>query len=228
VIRWRAPGPYVVGFTTREGGVSTGEHRSLNLGSRFDDPGRIAENRRLACGWLGLDPELLAINSQRHTAVVNRAQARGRGEVGDALWSDEPGVPLLALGADCVPIAIVAASGAPKLAVVHAGWRGIAGGVIEAAVGALGAEWTAAVVGPSIGPCCYEVGPEVASRFDQDLTHGGILDLWQASERALGRAGVTSIERLDLCTRCNPGRFFSYRRTGAPHGAQGVIGAFAA
>jgi polyphenol oxidase len=228
VIRWEAPGPYVVGFTSREGGVSTGAYASLNLGARADEPGRIAENRRLACDELGLDAGRLAVNRQRHTATVNRARPGGPVEVGDALWSDEPGVPLLALGADCVPIAIVATSGSPRLAVVHAGWRGLAGGVIAAAVEALGPGDKAAMVGPSIGPCCYEVGPEVSARFDPDLTNEGILDLWEASRRVLDRAGVGSVERLDLCTRCNPDRFFSYRRTGAPHGAQGVIGAVGA
>jgi polyphenol oxidase len=225
VIRWEAPGPYVVGFTSRDGGVSTGAYASLNLGARADEPARIAENRRLACEALGLDAAGLVVNRQRHTTTVNRARPGGPIEVGDALWSGEPGVPLLALGADCVPIAIVAVTGPPRLAVVHAGWRGLAGGVISAAVDALGPGATAAIVGPSIGPCCYEVGPEVSAQFDSDLTSEGILDLWEASRRALERAGVGSVERLDLCTHCNPERFFSYRRTGAPHGAQGVIGA---
>ena len=134
---------------------------------------------------------------------------------------------MLALAADCVPIAIVAASGPPRLAVVHAGWRGLADGVVDAGVAALGRSGDGGVVGPSIGPCCYEVGPEVSARFDPDLTRDGILDLWEAAERALRRAGVATVERLDLCTRCNPELFFSYRRTGAPHGAQGVIGAVA-
>jgi polyphenol oxidase len=216
VIRWEAPGPYRVAFTSREGGVSTGAFSSLNLGARADDAGAIAENRRIACAELGLDAELLAVNRQQHTTVVNRARARARTDVGDGLWSDEPGLPLLALGADCVPIAIVTTSGPPRLAVVHAGWRGLADGVIGAGVAALGDAPTAAAVGPAIGPCCYKVGPEVSARFDPDLTSDGVLDLWEASARRLRDAGVGSVERLDLCTRCNPDRFFSYRRTGAP------------
>jgi YfiH family protein len=227
VIRWDAPGPYLIGFTTREGGVSRGAHTSLNLGSRFDDAERIAENRRRACEELGTDAGRLAANRQRHTAIVRRAVAGGPADVGDGLWTDEPDVPLLAMGADCVPIAIVAATGPPRIAVVHAGWRGLAGGVVGAAVEALGAAETAAMVGPAIGPCCYEVGSEVSEQFDWDLTSGRILDLWEASERALRAAGVASVERADLCTRCNPQRFFSFRRTGAPHGTQGVIGAVA-
>jgi hypothetical protein len=126
-----------------------------------------------------------------------------------------------------VPIAIATTSGPPALAVVHAGWRGLAAGVVEAGVAALSGRATAAIVGPSIGPCCYEVGPEVSARFDADLTRDGMLDLWEASERALRRAGVASVERVDLCTRCNSDRFFSHRASGDRHGAQGVIGAVA-
>ena len=226
MIRWDAPGPYVVAFTTREGGVSVGPFASLNLGGRGDEPARIAENRRLACKQLGLDADRLAVNRQRHTARVIRARPGGTAEVADALWSDEPGMPMLALAADCVPVAIARTNGAPALAVVHAGWRGLAEGVVEAAVSALG-EGTAAVVGPAIGPCCYEVGPEVSELFDRDLTSGGNLDLWSAAERALGRAGVSSVERVDLCTRCHPEQFFSHRHSGPRRGAQGVIGAVA-
>jgi len=227
MIRWDAPGPYVVAFTTREGGVSTGSFSSLNLGSRGDDQRRVAENRRLACEELGLDADRLAVNRQRHTIVANRAKAGARDRLGDTLWTDEPGLPMLALTADCVPIAIAATGGPPALSVVHAGWRGLAGGVVESALQALGSPDTAAVVGPSAGPCCYEVGDEVSGLFDSDLTSGGILDLWQAAERALVRAGVSRVDRVDLCTRCNPDLFFSHRRSGARRGAQGVIGALA-
>jgi hypothetical protein len=224
MIRWEAPGPYVVAFTERDGGVSAGDYASLNLGSRGDDRARMAENRRLACDELGLDPERLTMNRQHHTANVHRA-VPGTVEVGDALWTDEPGLPLLALTADCVPVAIVAAGASPAIAVVHAGWRGLAAGVVEAAAAALPEGPKAAAVGPSIGPCCYEVGDEVAARFDPDLTQGRMLDLWTAAEHSLRRAGVATVERLDLCTRCRHERFFSHRASGGVHGAQGVIGA---
>jgi YfiH family protein len=228
VIRWDAPGPYTVAFTTREGGVSEGPFASLNLDTKGgDDPGRVAENRRLACDRLGLDSGRLAWNLQRHSPTVHRADAGGSGRPGDALWTDEPGLPLLALTADCLPIAIASANGRPALAVVHAGWRGLAAGVVEAAVAALGGGPTAAVVGPAIGPCCYEVGPEVSARFDADLTRDGILDLWSAAERALRRAGVARVDRVDLCTRCHEELFFSHRRQGRRRGVQGVIGAVA-
>jgi purine-nucleoside/S-methyl-5'-thioadenosine phosphorylase / adenosine deaminase len=227
MIRWQAPGPYVVAFTTRAGGVSEGPYASLNLGARGDDPERVAENRRLACEALRLDAGRLSVNRQRHSPTVHRAQPGTRDEPGDGLWSDVPGQPMLALAADCVPIAVASTEGAPRLAVLHAGWRGLAEGVVEAGVHALGGASSAAVVGPSVGPCCYEVGAEVSARFDDDLTNDGILDLWSAAERALRRAGVEVVERVDLCTRCNPELFFSHRRSGPARGAQGVIGAVA-
>jgi len=227
LIHWEAPGPYVVAFTTRVGGVSEGPYASLNLGARGDDPARVVENRRRACASLGLDAARLSVNRQRHSPTVHRAEPGIRDEPGDGLWSDIPGQPMLALAADCVPIAIAATGGEPRLAVLHAGWRGLAEGVVEAGVRALGDVATAAVVGPAVGPCCYEVGPEVSARFDADLTKDGILDLWAVAARALNRAGVRDVERVDLCTRCNPELFFSHRRSGPARGAQGVIGAVA-
>jgi purine-nucleoside/S-methyl-5'-thioadenosine phosphorylase / adenosine deaminase len=229
MIRWGAPGPYVVAFTTRLGGVSEGPYESLNLGARGDDPGCVAENRRIACDELGLHAELLAVNRQQHSPTVHRAERGSRDEPGDGLWSDEPGQPMLALGADCLVMAVATTDGLPRLAVLHAGWRGLADGVVEAGVLALalGGQTTAAIVGPAVGPCCYEVGPEVSERFDADLTKDGILDLWTAAERALQRAGVREVERVDLCTRCNPELFFSHRRSGPTRGVQGVIGAIA-
>jgi YfiH family protein len=227
LIRWSAPGVEVA-FTTRRGGVSEGPFASLNLGRKLgDDPARVDENRRRVCAALGADPSRLALNYQRHTAVVNRAEAGRRGDTGDALWTDEPGVPIAALGADCALIALARNGDRPAVAVVHAGWRGLLAGIAEAAVAAVGGR-LAAVVGPAIGPCCYEVQEAVAgpfrARFGADVVKRGRLDLWTAAERALLDAGCASVERLDLCTACDPGRFFSYRRDGKPRGGHGVIG----
>jgi YfiH family protein len=220
-MHWQEPG-YVVAFTTRVGGVSDGVYESLNLtAGTGDDPARVAENRRRVCAAVGLDDGRLSFNRQVHSPTVHRAG--GRGEPGDGLWSDEPGLPMLAFSADCLPIAIARRGGERRLAVVHAGWRGLAEGVVAAAVAAVGGE-TAAAIGPAIGPCCYEVGPEVSERFDADLPRGRVLDLWEASERALRRAGVEQVERVDLCTRCNEELFFSHRRQGPIRGAQGVVG----
>jgi YfiH family protein len=226
LIFWDAPGPYQVAFATRLGGVSEGAFASLNLARMSADRDEdVTENRRLLCAAVRADPERLTMNRQTHSASVNRAHAGRFGEPGDGLWTDEPGVPMLKLTADCVPIAIARADGGePALALLHAGWRGLSEGVVRAGVDALGAGRLAAIIGPAIGPCCYEVGPEVAARFDADLLRRTHLDLWTASERALHAAGVDTVERVDLCTRCNPDLFFSHRRSGPRSGAQGVIG----
>ena len=109
MIRWEVAGPYEIAFTTREGGVSEGAFASLNLGRATEDrPEHVDENRRRVVEQLGGDAELLALNRQIHGAGVHRAQAGSRGRVeGDALWTDEPGLPVGALTADCVPIALV-------------------------------------------------------------------------------------------------------------------------
>jgi YfiH family protein len=226
LLRWEVPGPYAVAFSTRQGGVSQGPFASLNLGLRVgDEAAAVEENRRRLCEEVGADLDALSLNRQKHTTLVHRAHRGKKGEPGDGLWTDEPGLPMLKLTADCLPIAIARANGAnPALALVHAGWRGLADGVVAAAVRALGGGRLAAAVGPAIGPCCYEVGPEVAGRFDDDLTRDGILDLWTAAERALRSAGVDRVDRVDVCTRCNPDRFFSHRRQGPVRGAQGVVG----
>jgi copper oxidase (laccase) domain-containing protein len=100
-------------------------------------------------------------------------------------------------------------------------------GIVEAGVAALGGRLSA-VVGPGIGPCCYEVGDEIAdeyrARFGPDALKGRNLDLWSLSERVLCDAGVESVERLDLCTACDPEQFFSHRRDAGVTGRQGVIG----
>jgi polyphenol oxidase len=228
LIRWDAPGPYDVVFSTRRGGVSEGPFASLNLGRKLGDvPERVDENRRRLCAEVGADLDRLALNYQRHTAQVNRAEAGRRGATGDGLWTDEPELPVLALGADCALIALARVNGErPAVAVLHAGRIGLLAGIVEAAVAALGGQ-VAALVGPTIGPCCYEVGEEVASqyraRFGADVLSGRKLDLWTSAERALREAGCASVERLDLCTACDPDRFFSYRRDGKPRGGHGVL-----
>ena len=235
MIAWAQPG-YVVAFTTRVGGVSDGVYASLNLTRGTGDAAeKVEANRRIACETLELPYERLAFNRQVHSPTVHRAHPGGRGEPGDGLWSDEPQLPMLAMSADCLPIAIARTDRPRALAVLHAGWRGLAEGVVAAGVKALRVEALSddssqslvAVVGPAIGPCCYEVGPEVSELFDDDLTVEGRLDLWQAAERALRAAGVEQVDRVDLCTRDHPDLFFSHRRDGVARGVQGVIGAVA-
>ena len=163
------PGARAV-FTTRRGGGSSGPYASLNLGfSTDDDPDSAARNRATLLADVGAPPA--AFMYQIHSAEVRvldqPAQASERVQV-DGQATALAGIAPAALGADCLPIAI---AGGGAVAVVHAGWRGLEGGVIAAGVRAVrdlvgddGAELGAAI-GPGAGPCCYEVGPEVHARF---------------------------------------------------------------
>jgi YfiH family protein len=177
----------------------------------------VEENRRRLATAAGVDAERLSWPRQVHGAAVVRAN--GHGAEADAIWTDERGLGLVVVTADCLPIALVRTSGQPGLCLAHAGWRGLAEGVVEAAVRALDGP-VAAVVGPGIGPCCYEVGPEVAERFGE---RGRTLDLRAAAERALGRAGVERVDHADLCTACDARRFFSHRRDHGLTGRQGAL-----
>jgi YfiH family protein len=229
LISWDSPGPYTVAFSTRGGGVSEGSFDSLNLGLlTHDEAANVNENRLRLCEAAGADPTRLAMNRQVHAATVNRAEAGERGREGDGLWTDEPGVPMLKVTADCLPIALARRNGErPALALLHAGRLGLLQGIVEAGAATLGGK-LAAVIGPGIGPCCYEVGDDIAdayrARFGADALCGRNLDLWTVAERLLGAAGVESVERLDLCTACDSIRFFSHRRDGPVTGRQGVIG----
>ena len=236
LIRWDVPGPYEVAFSTRRGGVSGGSFASLNLGVKTaDETANVIENRRRLCSSVGAEPDRVSMTWQRHSATVRRA---GESDIlspgftnpdGDGVWTDTPGEAVLQLTADCVPIALARIAGArPAVAVLHAGWRGLLAGVVAAGVEALGPGPVAAAIGPSIGPCCYEVGPEVAEPFGAEVMHGRNLDLWAATARALEAAGVERIERLDLCTACHPELFFSHRRDDGVTGRQGVIAHVAA
>jgi len=236
ILDWAAPGPYRVAFSTRLGGVSEGDFSSLNLGILTeDDPARVVENRIRLCDAVGADPDGATMGWQRHGSSVVRAEPRGIVTPGtvyahcDGLWSDEPGRAMLLLTADCMPIALARDDAArPALGILHAGWRGLLAGIVAAGVRALGGgRRLAAAIGPSIGPCCYEVGEEVAAPFREafgdDVVRGRNLDLWTSAERALRAAGVERVDRSDLCTACHPDRFFSHRRDGGRTGRQGVI-----
>jgi YfiH family protein len=236
LIGWDAPGPYNVHFSTRGGGVSEGPFASLNLGIRTEDePARVVVNRQRLCTAVDVDPDGATMAWQRHGAIVRRAEPRGVVTPGtvydhcDGLWSDVAGQGMLLLTADCLPIALVRTNGTgPGLGILHAGWRGLLAGIVGIGVRTIGGAGAAAI-GPSIGPCCYEVGEEVsepfAEAFGRDVVRDGKLDLWTAAERALRAAGVDRVDRFDVCTACDATRFFSHRRDGGNTGRQGVIAA---
>jgi YfiH family protein len=236
LFEWEAPGPYRVAFSTRVGGVSEGPFASLNLGVYTDDePANVHENRRRLCARVGVDPETATMGWQFHSAQVVKADGRGIVTPGlefercDGLWTDEPGRAVMLLTADCLPIAITRTNGSPAVAVLHAGWRGLLAGIVEAGADALGGGELAAALGPGIGSCCYEVGDEVAvpfrERFGEEVVVGRNLDLAEAAERALRQAGCERVERVGLCTSCEEELFFSHRRDRGRTGRQGIVAA---
>lgn len=173
---------------------------------------------------LSPDAPPLAWARQVHSATALRAQSGLCGE-GDALVTAEDDLTLCVVTADCVPVIV---AGAGRIAAIHAGWRGLVAGVIPSALERLAAgEPLEAWIGPAIGPCCYEVSPEVADQVvaasDERVRREGPtgkphLDLQQAARHQLEAAGVTSITVLDHCTRCHPEDLWSYRREGAGAG----------
>ncbi len=229
LIRWDAPGPYTVAFSTRQGGVSDGAFESLNLGLLTEDePQHVEENRRRLCEAVGGEPDRLAMNRQVHAATVNRAEPGMRGNEGDGLWSEEPGLPMLKLTADCLPIALARTNGRPALALLHAGRLGLIAGIVEAGVAALGD----APSRPLSGPASVRVATRSAPTSSRNTARGSArtrsrVATWTSGPSASARlraAGVDSVERLDLCTACDADRFFSHRRDRGRTGRQGVIG----
>jgi purine-nucleoside/S-methyl-5'-thioadenosine phosphorylase / adenosine deaminase len=230
---WDAGDRYRVAFSTRLGGVSEGEFESLNLGILTDDdPARVVENRVLLCDAVDADPESATMAWQVHGNAVTEAQPHGiverrTFERCDGLWTDRAGQAMMLLAADCYPVAIARTNGAPALCVLHVGWRGLLEGIVDSGVSALGDGPLAAGIGPGIGPCCYEVGDEVAepfrTRFGPDVVGDGRLDLAAATERALREAGIGEIARTGHCTACEPELFFSHRRDQGRTGRQGVV-----
>jgi len=239
LLRWEAaPAGVSVAFTSRRGGASRGPFASLNLGAlTADDARSVAENRRRAVASTGGDPAQATMAWQEHGRVVREVTAEPAGgrflEPGaepfprsDGLATSLRGRPMMLLAADCIPVAIASADG-ERLAVLHAGWRGLEAGIVEAGAQAVGGEVVAAV-GPGAGPCCYEVGADVAerlqSRFGADVVREGRADLWLCARRALEAAGASAVAVAGECTICNPGRYFSHRRDRGVTGRQGVVG----
>ena len=219
-------------FSTRRGGVSEGPYRSLNLGILTDDdPDRVARNRAILAGRAGLAPAAVAMGWQVHGAEIKEwdtppagdgfAASRRTHDLArvDGHATERPGIGLLVLVADCVPLALAAPG---RLAMLHCGWRGLAAGIVERALATFAQPPPAAVIGPGIGPCCYTVGPEVAERFRDavGVVRDGRLDLKAVIERKLAAGGVTAVDDVGLCTSCDPTLFFSHRRDGGVTGRQ--------
>jgi YfiH family protein len=227
---------FLHGFPERTGGVSTGARASLNLGLRWgDDREAVDENRRRVAAHVGYAPDQLQVTKHVHgTAVWRVGEPLPEPPEFDGLVCDRAGPVLGAFAADCIPL-VFAEPDARVIGAAHAGWRGTVGGVagnVVARMAELGArpERVRVALGPSIGPCCFEVGPEVTAQFRERF--GALpgmvvagprkehIDLRVATRAILEQAGVRAehIDAAPPCTQCNPDRFFSYRRDGKDGG----------
>ena len=232
---------FLAAFTERTGGTSPEPFDSLNLSQAMGDDARlVAANRRRVLDALGLRP--FASAEQVHGAGVARVGRRRAGAgfrdaesripKTDALVTSAVGLPLAILTADCVPIAM-ASPESGLLAVVHAGWRGLAAGILPKAARAFDDPADVRVaIGPAIGPCHYEVGEEVADAVGRASETGAVterrggrvfLDLAGTTRRVLRSLGIRRVDVADLCTACERRRFFSHRRDGPRTGRQALV-----
>jgi YfiH family protein len=222
-----APGARAV-FTTRRGGVSEGPYASLNLG-RFtdDDPGAVEHNRaQIEAGLHVRTTYTRQVHGSRVLRVT--APAEGSPPEADGQATATLRIAPVALVADCLPVAL-AADGA--VAMLHAGWRGLAAGVIEEGVRALrelgATETPRAAIGPGAGPCCYEVGEEVHAMFAEQFPQARRaqnLDLKAIALARLEQAGVETVRDVGLCTICSGSDlFYSHRRDQGITGRQAGI-----
>lgn len=235
---------FVHGFPSRHGGVSAGKRASLNLGYRWGDaPENVAENRRRVASAAGFDLARLQVTQHVHgTRVWIVGDPTPEPAEFDALVTNRPGDTLGAFAADCIPI-LFADPVARVVAAAHAGWRGTVAGVAPHTTRTMALRFGSrpadlrVALGPSIGPCCFEVGPEVVKAFEEALPGTPALvvpgpqkphiDLRRATRVQLEREGVLPehIDDRPPCTRCQPERYFSFRRDGLEGGVHmGFVG----
>lgn len=221
---WPAPARVRALMTTRQGGASPEPWNSLNLGvSVGDDPLRVAINRARVRALLPGEPRWLRQVHGRTVVHADEVCATAPFEA-DASWTTTPGVVCCVQVADCLPVLLAARDGS-AVGAAHAGWRGLAAGVVEATLAAMPVPPGAVLawLGPAIGPGAFEVGDEVRVAFtDTDpgcvaafAPHGPgkwLADLFALARRRLHAAGVSAVHGGGLCTVSDPARFFSHRR----------------
>jgi YfiH family protein len=221
---------FLAAFTERTGGASEDPYGSLNLAFHVgDEPEPVRENRRLVCEGLGI--EAFATTEQVHGSRVvkvggKRAAAGFEDPAGalaaaDAMTTSSSGVAMAILAADCVPV-VAASTKSGMLVAAHAGWRGIAEGIVRNVASLFDAPKDVRVaLGPAIGPDHYEVGEDVALAVASGTDAGAVLDRSGGKVRLdlvgtiraeLRALGIRSVDDTGLCTACEQARFFSYRR----------------
>ena len=224
---WPAPGRVRAASTTRTGGTSGGPWRSLNLADHVADDGAAVSRNRARLRHALVLPEEPRWLVQRHGARVVEAGSAPDGAPADGIVAREPGMVCAVLAADCMPV-LLCDRDATVVAALHAGWRGIAAGILEAGIRAAGTApgELMAWLGPAIATERYEVGPDVRDALlagDPDAVDAfrpsGPPGRWRADlervvRRRLARCGVGSVHGGGTCTASDPGRFFSHRRDG--------------
>jgi YfiH family protein len=224
VPQWSAPPGVRALVTTKAGGISVGPWSGLNLGDHVgDDPVAVAENRRRVSAGLPAEPVWLKQVHGTHCVDTAKVSA---GHEADAAFTRSRRVVCAVMTADCLPVLLCDAAGT-VVAAAHAGWRGLAAGVIEATVKAMAVPATElhAWLGPAIGPQSFEVGGEVRTVFadhDSDAVSAfaaqsngkWLCDIYQLAQQRLTRLGVRRINSADFCTVRDADSFYSYRRDG--------------
>lgn len=244
VLKAHLPGPFRVVFTTRIGGCSSGVFATLNLDIRSeDDRVAVEANRSLVAKAVGR--HLVTPHQVHGVRVMGLAEYAAEGPEApcDGLTIHpeiDRGLAACLLFADCLPVVLC---GDADIAVVHVGWRGLLNGVVQQAAYSMMSAPGSAVIGPSIGPCCFTVDSEVADAFARRYGPQTVLqdpnakeddnraakvrrvDLWEAATRALEEVGInpSRIASPRLCTACNADLFFSHRRDGQAAGRQACI-----
>jgi purine-nucleoside/S-methyl-5'-thioadenosine phosphorylase / adenosine deaminase len=223
---WPAPRKVRVVSTQRTGGTSKGPYASLNLAAHVDDDAdSVRENRKRLREAAGLPSEPLWLE-QVHGCEVVEADGQGGVPRADSAVATRSGRVCAVMTADCLPVVLADRAGT-RVAVAHAGWRGLAGGVVAATVAALGGDPAdlLAWLGPAIGQGAFEVGPEVRHEFVGRWPDAGVCfeanlrghfqaDLYGIARIVLARAGVGSVYGGGWCTATEAARFFSFRRDG--------------
>lgn len=235
-------------FTTRHGGVSQNEYKSLNLRMNCDDKKEnILKNYKIICDEIDVNFEDLVFSNQVHGCTIYRV---GKEELGngiikpqkftdgaDALMTNVPGVPLIVFAADCVPVFLLDTEN-KAIALCHSGWKGTAGRICEKTVLEMKKEFSTspenilAAIGPSIGVCHFEVGDEVAEVFLEEFGEEVLekhekyhVNMQKAIEKQLAECGVLrrNIIGADICTYCNCNMLFSHRKTAGKRGVMAAI-----
>lgn len=226
---WAQPAGVTALATTRQGGISGAPWQAFNLGDHVgDQPAAVAANRTLLRGLLHSGTELQWLQQVHGAGVVCAGHGRATPSA-DACWTDEPGIACAVLTADCLPV-LFCDRASTVVAAAHAGWRGLAAGVLEATINALPvpSESLMAWLGPAIGPSMFEVGTEVREAFltgdsspaavaafrPAERTGHYFADIYVLAQLRLRAAGVTAVYGGHWCTVTDVERFFSYRRDG--------------